>query len=60
MAEQQEAQTEQRTPLGAYVSTETVERLREAAQEQDRSVSALVRRALSEYLEREAQAVLGS
>jgi post-segregation antitoxin (ccd killing protein) len=39
-------------PLGAYVPVGTVERLREIARQEDRSVSAIVRRALAAELER--------
>ena len=46
------------TPLGAYVSTRTVERLREVARLEDRSVSSVVRLALDSYLfERESERV---
>ena len=48
------AQAKQTTqPLGAYVPTATVERLREQARLEDRSMSSLVRRALDDYLRRE-------
>jgi predicted transcriptional regulator len=39
-------------PLGAYVPMGTVERWREIARQEDRSVSAVVRRALAAELER--------
>lgn len=42
-------------PLGAYVPVLMYERLRKAAREQDRSMSAVIRKALEAELQREAE-----
>jgi predicted transcriptional regulator len=54
MAEQPQPVT---VPLGAYVPQRMYEQLREAAREQDRSMSSLIRRALEHELQREAEQV---
>ena len=42
-------------PLGFYASQTMAERLREAAREQDRSMSAVIRKALEAELQHEAE-----
>jgi predicted transcriptional regulator len=50
------ADPEERTvPLGFYAPEAMAERLREAAREQDRSMSAVIRKALEAELQREAE-----
>lgn len=50
------ADPEERTvPLGFYAPEAMAERLREAAREQDRSVSAVIRKALEAELQREQE-----
>lgn len=44
-------------PLGFYAPEALAERLREAAKEQDRSMSAVIRQALEHELQRETEAV---
>jgi predicted transcriptional regulator len=56
MAEVQE-QPAVTVPLGFYAPQGLAERLREAAREQDRSMSSLIRRALEHELRREPEAV---
>ena len=42
-------------PMGFYASQSLAERLREAAKEQDRSMSAVIRKALEAELQREQE-----
>jgi predicted transcriptional regulator len=51
MAEAQEGTV----PMGFYASQSLAERLREAAKEQDRSMSAVIRKALEAELQREQE-----
>lgn len=51
----QETSTGKRIPLGAYIEPTVHEQLRAVAQEQDRGVSAIVRRALDDYLQHQAE-----
>ncbi len=48
---------ERPVPLGFYAPEAMAEQLREAAREQDRSVSAVIRLAIAHELEREAEEV---
>jgi predicted transcriptional regulator len=54
MAEQ-ETQTAKRIPMGAYVDREQHQRLAALAERNERSLSAEVRLALREHIEREAE-----
>ena len=49
----QEKQDPARVPLGAFIDRDQRQELAEIAQRDDRSMSSLVRLALSNYLERE-------
>ena len=46
---------ERPVPMGFYASESLAERLREAAKEQDRSMSAVIRKALEAELQREQE-----
>jgi hypothetical protein len=48
---------ERSVPLGFYASQTMAEQLREAAREQERSMSAVIRRALETELQRKAERV---
>jgi hypothetical protein len=50
-----EEENELRVPMGFYASESLVERLREAAREQDRSMSSVIRLALEHELQREPE-----
>jgi molybdopterin-guanine dinucleotide biosynthesis protein A len=51
------ADVRDQVPLGFYAPTALAEQLRAAAAEQDRSMSAIIRRALEVELQREAERV---
>jgi predicted transcriptional regulator len=52
-----DTQQERTVALGFYASESMAERLKEAAREQDRSVSAVIRQALEAELQREFEGV---
>jgi len=52
---EQETQTAKRVPMGAYVDREQHRQLAELAEQNERSLSAEVRLALREHLEREQE-----
>lgn len=52
--------TDRPTNLGFYTSERMAERLREVAKQQDRSVSAVIRKAVEAELQREAEELTAS
>ncbi len=55
MGESEQKERPDRQPLGAYIDVDQHRQLAELARAEDRSVSAIVRRAIAHELEREAE-----